>query len=131
MGREGYYATGRRKESTAKVWIFPEGSGRITINGRKPTKYFCREDLVIHMIEPLRATDMEGKFDIKVKVIGGGISGQAGAIRHGIARALVKVNPELKPMLKKGGFITRDPRMVERKKYGHPKARKRFQFSKR
>ncbi len=131
MARKEHYATGRRKESTAKVWIFEEGSGKIIINGHKPTQYFCREDLVIHMIEPLRATDMEGKFDIKVKVLGGGISGQSGAIRLGIARALVDANPELKPLLRKGGFLTRDSRMVERKKYGQPKARKRFQFSKR
>ncbi len=131
MGREGIYATGRRKEATARVWLFPEGRGRIIVNGRKPTQYFCREDLVIHMIEPLRAVDLEGKFDIKAKVRGGGISGQAGAIRLGIARALVKFDPNLRPILRKGGFLTRDPRMVERKKYGRPKARKRFQFSKR
>lgn len=131
MARESYYATGKRKESTARVWLYPDGNGRIVINGRKPTQYFCREDLVIHMIEPLRATDLEGKFDIKVKVHGGGISGQAGAIRHAIARAILKANEELRPVLRKGGFLTRDPRMVERKKYGHPKARKRFQFSKR
>ncbi|MCD6595613.1 30S ribosomal protein S9 [bacterium] len=131
MTKEGIYATGRRKESSARVWIFSEGSGRIIINGHKPTQFFCRDDLVIHMLEPLRATDMEGKFDIKVKVKGGGISGQSGAIRLGIARALVEFNPELRKALRKGGFLTRDPRMVERKKYGQPKARKRFQFSKR
>ncbi|RKZ33808.1 30S ribosomal protein S9 [bacterium] len=131
MAREGFYATGRRKESVAKVWLYPEGSGRIIINGRKPTQYFCREDLVIRVIEPLRVTDMEGKFDIKVKTSGGGISGQAGAVRLGIARALVKNNPDFRSVLRKGGFLTRDPRMVERKKYGRPKARKRFQFSKR
>ena len=131
MAREGHYATGRRKEATARVWLYKDGSGRIIVNGRKPTMFFCREDLVIHTIEPLRATDMEGKFDIRVKVRGGGISGQAGAIRHGIARALVEANPELRTILRRGGFLTRDPRMVERKKYGRPKARKRFQFSKR
>jgi len=131
MAREGIYATGRRKEATARVWLFSDGSGRTIINGRKPTQFFCRDDLVIHMLEPLRATDMEGKFDIKVKVKGGGISGQAGAIRLGIARALVKYNAEFRKVLRKGGFLTRDPRMVERKKYGQPKARKRFQFSKR
>ena len=131
MAREGFYATGRRKEATARVWIFPNGKGRIIINGRKPMQYFCREDLIIHLIEPLRAVEMEGKFDIKAKVRGGGISGQAGAVRLGIARALVKANPEFRPILRKKGFLTRDPRMVERKKYGQPKARKRFQFSKR
>jgi len=131
MSREGFYATGRRKESTAKVWLFAKGSGRVIINGKKPSIFFCREDLVIHMLEPLRSTDLEGKFDIRVKVRGGGISGQAGAVRLGIARALVKNNAELRSTLRKGGFLTRDPRMVERKKYGRPKARKRFQFSKR
>ncbi len=131
MAREGFYATGRRKEAVAKVWLFPNGTGRIIVNGRKPTQYFGREDLVIHMIEPLRVTDMEGKFDIKIKAQGGGITGHAGAARLGIARALVKYNPEFRPILRKGGFLTRDPRMVERKKYGRPKARKRFQFSKR
>ena len=131
MAREGHCATGRRKESSARVWIFPNGNGKILVNGKKPMQYLCREDLVIHMIEPLRATDLEGKFDITVKVEGGGITGQAGAIRLGIARALLKANPELRPMLRKGGFLTRDARAVERKKYGRPGARKRFQFSKR
>jgi len=126
-----FSATGRRKDSSARIWLAPNGSGRIIINGKKPSQYLCREDLVIHVIEPLRATDMEGKFDIKVKVCGGGVSGQAGAIRHGIARALLKANPELRPILRRGGFLTRDSRMVERKKYGQPKARKRFQYSKR
>lgn len=131
MARDGHYATGRRKEATARVWLFQNGSGRAIINGRKPMMFFCREDLVIHMLEPLRATDMEGKFDIRIRVRGGGISGQAGAMRHGIARALLKANPEVASILRRGGFLTRDPRMVERKKYGQPKARKRFQFSKR
>jgi small subunit ribosomal protein S9 len=131
MAREGFYSTGRRKEAAARVWLYPNGTGKININGKKPTQYFCREDLVIHMIEPLRATDMEGKFDIKIKVAGGGVAGQAGAVRHGIARALTLANMDLKTILRRGGFLTRDPRMVERKKYGHPKARKRFQFSKR
>ncbi len=131
MENEGHFALGRRKESTAKVWLFDNGSGRIIINGKKPSKYFCREDLVIHMLEPLRASDMEGKFDIKADVDGGGVAGQAGAVRLGIARALILAKPDLRTVLRRTGFLTRDPRMVERKKYGRPKARKRFQFSKR
>ncbi len=131
MTKVEFYATGRRKRSIAKVWLFPNGSGRTVINGKKPMQFFCREDLVIHIIGPLRVTDVEGKFDIKAKVHGGGITGQAGAIRLGIARALLKSNADFRKSLRTSGYLTRDSRVVERKKYGRPKARKRFQFSKR
>jgi small subunit ribosomal protein S9 len=118
------YATGRRKESVARVWIKP-GSGKITVNGRDEKVYFARP--VLRMI----ATNRDGQFDVIVTVNGGGLSGQAGAVRHGISRALVAYEPTLRPVLKPGGFLTRDPRAVERKKYGRPKARRSFQFSKR
>lgn len=131
MAREGFHEVGRRKTASARVWLFPNGKGRITVNNKKPMEYFCREDLVNAIFEPLRATNTEGQFDIKAKIKGGGIRGQAEALRLGIARALVKFNPELKPLLRKSELLTRDPRQVERKKYGRPKARKRFQYSKR
>ena len=125
-----YYATGRRKEATAKVWI-QSGEGTITVNGKPLTDYFGRKtaDMVVH--QPLVLTDNMKTLDIKATVLGGGLSGQAGALRLGIARALIVSNPELRPPLKKAGFLTRDPREVERKKYGRAGARKRFQFSKR
>jgi small subunit ribosomal protein S9 len=125
-----WYGTGRRKEATARVWI-SDGSGEITVNKRNVDKYFARETLKMILQQPLDVTELRGKIDIKVNVAGGGLSGQAGAIRHGITRALMVMNPELRSTLKKGGFVTRDPRAVERKKYGRPGARKRFQFSKR
>jgi small subunit ribosomal protein S9 len=123
-------STGRRKESVARVRILP-GSGNITINERTMDDYFGRETSKMILVEPLKLVDQMGKLDVFVRVHGGGMSGQAGAIRHGITRALCELNPEFRPVLKKAGFITRDARAVERKKYGRPGARKRFQFSKR
>ncbi len=123
-------ATGRRKTSAARVIIRP-GSGAITVNGRAMDAYFGRETSKMILLQPLQVVEQTGKFDIAVNVRGGGLSGQAGAIRHGITRALIAFNPEFRSPLKKAGFVTRDPRKVERKKYGQPGARKRFQFSKR
>jgi small subunit ribosomal protein S9 len=125
-----FAATGRRKNSVARVAI-KNGSGTITVNGKEMKSYLCRDTLVIHALKPLDISEMMGKFDVKCDVSGGGLTGQAGAIRLGIARALIKYDPELRGLLKKNGLLTRDPRMVERKKYGLVKARKRFQFSKR
>lgn len=125
-----FAATGRRKEAAARVWL-TEGTGRLIINKRDGAAYFCRQTLLMKIAQPLVATEMEGKVDIKVTASGGGLSGQAGAVRHGIARALCRLNPELRGVLKRGGFLTRDPRRVERKKYGQPGARKKYQFSKR
>jgi len=121
---------GTRKTSVAQVRIKP-GSGNMTINGRKMLEYLSRQNLVTHALEPLEEVKLAGKIDIDARANGGGLSGQAGAIRLGLARALVKYNAELRGSLKKMGFLTRDARMVERKKYGQAKARKRFQFSKR
>jgi small subunit ribosomal protein S9 len=123
-------STGRRKESVARVRLVP-GTGNITINGRTMDVYFGRETSKMILVEPLKLVDQMGKLDVLVNAHGGGLSGQAGAIRHGITRALCELNPEFRPILKKAGFITRDARAVERKKYGQPGARKRFQFSKR
>jgi small subunit ribosomal protein S9 len=123
-------ATGRRKTSTARVFL-TEGSGNITVNNRKAEDYFKKESLYKQILDPLKATDMMDKFDIKVNVDGGGTTGQVGAIRLSIARAILKYDASLRPNLKKEGLLTRDSRMVERKKAGQPKARKRFQFSKR
>lgn len=125
-----FAATGRRKNSVARVAI-KNGSGTTTVNGRELKSYLCRDTLVIHALKPLDVVELMGKFDIRCDVNGGGLTGQAGAIRLGIARALTKYDPELRGLLKKNGLLTRDPRMVERKKYGLVKARKRFQFSKR
>lgn len=124
------YGTGRRKSATARVYIKP-GSGDITVNKRKFEEYFPNEMHRMIIRQPLHLTDTAAKFDILVNVDGGGISGQAGAVRHGITRALMELNPELRGRLKKAGFVTRDPRGKERKKYGQKGARKRFQFSKR
>ena len=121
---------GRRKESVARVRLVP-GTGNITINGRTMDEYFGRETSKMILVEPLKLVDQMGKLDVFVRATGGGLSGQAGAIRHGISRALCDLNPEFRPVLKKAGFLTRDARAVERKKYGRPGARKRFQFSKR
>jgi small subunit ribosomal protein S9 len=123
-------STGRRKESVARVRLAP-GTGNITINGRTLDQYFGRETSKMILVEPLKLVDQMGKLDVFVNAKGGGLSGQAGAIRHGITRALMDLNPEFRPVLKKAGFVTRDARAVERKKYGRPGARKRFQFSKR
>lgn len=125
-----YYGTGRRKTSTARVYLRP-GSGEIKINRRSFDNYFPNEALRMIIRQPLNLTDTVGKFDILVNVDGGGVSGQAGAVRHGITRALMKFNPDLRSTLKKVGLVTRDPRQKERKKYGQKGARKRFQFSKR
>ena len=127
---EQYYATGRRKSSTARVFIKP-GTGNITINTRSLDDYFGRETSHMVVRQPLELVDMLGSLDLKITVRGGGNNGQAGAIRHGISRALVEYNSELKSELRKAGFITRDARAVERKKIGLHKARKRPQFSKR
>ena len=124
------YGTGRRKSATARVYIKP-GSGDITVNKRRFEEYFPNEMHRMIIRQPLHLTDNANKFDILVNVDGGGISGQAGAVRHGITRALMDLNPELRGRLKKAGFVTRDPRGKERKKYGQKGARKRFQFSKR
>ena len=123
-------SVGRRKEAVARVRITP-GTGNITINDRTMDEYFGRETSKMILVEPLKLVDQMGKLDIFVTAHGGGLSGQAGAIRHGISRALVEMNAEFRPVLKKAGFMTRDARAVERKKYGRPGARKRFQFSKR
>ena len=123
-------ATGRRKQAIARVRMKP-GTGAIVINDRDIDDYFGRETSKMVLAQPLQVVEQLGKVDILVNVCGGGLSGQAGAIRHGISRALTKFNPEFRPALKKAGFLTRDARAVERKKYGRPGARKRFQFSKR
>ena len=125
------YGTGRRKSSVARVHLFPNGTGSITINGRDIDDYFGLETLKLMVRSPMALTSTEGKFDIVVNVVGGGTSGQAGAIRHGLSRALLQYDPELRPVLKKAGFLTRDPRMKERKKYVLKAARRAPQFSKR
>lgn len=125
-----FYGTGRRKKSIARVYM-TSGKGNITINKRPIDEYFGLETLKVIVRQPLVATQTEGKFDININVKGGGYTGQAGAIRHGIARALLKVDDEFRPILKKAGFLTRDPRMKERKKYGLKAARRAPQFSKR
>ena len=125
-----FYATGRRKTSTARVFL-GLGAGQIRVNNRSLEDYVPRESLRQHLLEPIEAVQQMGSFDLYITVKGGGISGQAGAIRHGIARALEKYDPTLRPTLKKAGFLTRDARETERKKYGQKGARARFQFSKR
>jgi small subunit ribosomal protein S9 len=125
-----FYATGRRKSATARVFL-RLGSGAIQINGRSLEEYFPREVLRLHMLDPLRAIDRVGNFDLYVTVKGGGDNGQAGAIRHGLARALQKYDATLRPTLKRAGYLTRDSREKERKKYGQRGARARFQYSKR
>lgn len=125
-----YSATGRRKTSVAQVTLLP-GSGEIVINGKPADVYFPRETLRMVIRQPIDLAGITGKYDVRVKVTGGGLSGQAGAVRHGIARAIVDMNSDLRSRLKKEGFLTRDPREKERKKYGQKGARKRFQFSKR
>lgn len=130
MAVKSYYATGKRKTSVARVWM-KEGSGLLVVNKRNFDDYFTLDMLKRLITQPLDVTDKKGKFDFYINVNGGGISGQAGAIRHGISRALVEYDEELKSPLKKAGFLTRDARVKERKKYGQPGARKRFQYSKR
>jgi small subunit ribosomal protein S9 len=124
------YATGKRKNAIARVWLKP-GPGRVMINGREEKVYFARPVLRMILRQPLVAAGRDNQFDVICTVLGGGLSGQAGAVRHGISKALVAYEPTLRPVLKKGGFLTRDSRVVERKKYGRPKARRSFQFSKR
>ncbi len=124
------YATGRRKIAIARVWL-KRGTGKVTIEGRDETVYFARPVLRMMIHQPLVAANREGQYDIVATIAGGGLSGQAGALRHGLSRALVAMEPELRGVVKAGGFLTRDPRVVERKKYGKPKARRSFQFSKR
>ncbi len=130
MADNKYYGTGRRKTSVARVYLTP-GTGKVTINKRDMEDYFGLETLKVVVRQPLVATDTLGKFDVSVNVVGGGYTGQAGAIRHGISRALLKVDEEYRPTLKKAGFLTRDSRMKERKKYGLKAARRAPQFSKR
>ncbi|RAH98243.1 30S ribosomal protein S9 [Acuticoccus sediminis] len=124
------YATGKRKDAVARVWVKP-GSGRIVVSGKPMEEYFARPVLQMVIRQPLLITQREGQFDIICTVSGGGLSGQAGAVRHGISKALTHYEPGLRPVLKRVGFLTRDSRVVERKKYGRRKARRSFQFSKR
>ena len=124
------YATGRRKNAIARVWVKP-GKGEMEINGKSAAKYFARPVLRMLITQPFLVADRYQQFDVYATVVGGGLSGQAGALRHGISRALTYYEPGLRPILKKAGFLTRDPRVVERKKYGKMKARRSFQFSKR
>jgi small subunit ribosomal protein S9 len=130
MEEKRYYATGRRKNAVARLWL-QEGKGKFVVNEMTLNEYFLRDTARMVIQQPLELTDSIGKFDIFVNVSGGGISGQAGAVKHGISKALIEFNPECRSVLKKAGFLTRDPRVKERKKYGQRKARARFQFSKR
>jgi small subunit ribosomal protein S9 len=127
---KAFYATGRRKNAVARVWM-AQGAGTITINDRPMDNYFGRATSRMVVMQPLELTETGGRYDVYVNVTGGGLAGQADAVKHGITRALCKINSEFRSPLKKAGFITRDPRAKERKKYGQPGARKRFQFSKR
>ncbi len=124
------YATGRRKDATARVWVKP-GTGKITVNGKDQEVYFARPTLRLIIDQPFTITDRQGQYDVVATVKGGGLSGQAGAVKHGISQALTKYEPELRATVKAAGFLTRDSRVVERKKYGRAKARRSFQFSKR
>ena len=128
MATTEFLGTGRRKTAIARVRL-ASGSGKITVNGRALENYFLVDTQRMHMMQPLVATDTTNKYDVRVNVVGGGPNGQAGAVRHGIARALIEADANLRPTLKAQGLLTRDPRMKERKKYGQPGARKRFQFS--
>jgi len=125
-----YYGTGHRKDATAKVWLLP-GAGNVTINGRPMADYLGRRTLETLIMQPFEAVNAVGQFDVIAQTIGGGIAGQAGAIRHGISKALLAVGDEMRPTLRRQGFLTRDPRVKERKKYGRKRARRGFQFSKR
>ena len=130
MAETQYYATGKRKNSIARVWMTP-GEGKIVVNGRALSDFFGREVLRMIVFQPLELVNMKDRYNINALVSGGGTSGQAGAIKHGIAKALLEADPDKRTTLKKEGMLTRDSRVVERKKYGRPGARKRFQFSKR
>jgi small subunit ribosomal protein S9 len=125
-----YYGTGKRKNAIAKVWIMP-GDGTITVNGKTPGDYFGRAALEALILQPFHVTDTLGRYSVIVRAQSGGISGQAGAVRHGISKALIEADPELRPPLRRLGFLTRDPRVKESKKYGRKRARRGFQFSKR
>jgi len=131
MAGEYYEGVGRRKAATARVRLFPEGGGTIVVNDRPLNEYFAREWDILHLTEPLKTTGTEANFNATVLVMGGGMTGQAGAIRLGIARALLKTDPDLRPVLRKGGFLTRDAREKERKKPGLKRARKAPQYTKR
>jgi len=124
------YATGKRKDAIARVWIKP-GSGKVTVNGKEMADYFARPVLQMILRQPFTVAGVEGQFDVMATVVGGGLSGQAGAVKHGVSKALQLYDPSLRPALKAAGFLTRDSRVVERKKYGKRKARRSFQFSKR
>lgn len=130
MTQERFYATGKRKRAIARVYMKP-GSGNIVVNKRSFEEYFPRPSLKMVIRQPLELTGKNNQFDFYINVSGGGVSGQAGAVKHGISKALLAADADLRPILKKAGFLTRDARVVERKKYGQPGARKRFQFSKR
>ncbi|SHE80001.1 30S ribosomal protein S9 [Desulforamulus putei] len=130
MAQVQFYGTGRRKNAVARVYLVP-GEGKVVVNNKQVLEYFGRKTLDMVVRQPLELTNTTGRFDVIAKVAGGGVSGQAGAVRHGIARALVQADPNLRPVLKRAGFLTRDPRMKERRKYGLKKARRAPQFSKR
>ncbi|MDA8229377.1 MAG: 30S ribosomal protein S9 [Desulfitobacterium hafniense] len=130
MAQVQFYGTGRRKNAVARVYLVP-GEGKVVVNSKQVLEYFGRRTLDMVVRQPLELTNTTGRFDVICKVVGGGVSGQAGAVRHGIARALVQADPNLRPVLKRAGFLTRDPRMKERRKYGLKKARRAPQFSKR
>ena len=127
---EKFYATGKRKEAIAKVWL-QSGDGKIVVNNKDLSAYFARKTSDMIVKQPLEITNTLGSYDVNATVMGGGLSGQAGALKLGISKALIQLDPDLRPVLKKAGFLTRDSRKVERKKYGQPGARKRYQFSKR
>jgi small subunit ribosomal protein S9 len=125
-----FYGTGKRKNAVARVWIYP-GTGEVTVNDRPVDRYLGRATLERLVQQPFEITETTGRYNVKVRAKGGGLSGQAGAIRHGISKALIEADPELRPVLRRLGFLTRDPRVKERKKYGRKRARRGFQFSKR
>ena len=126
-----FYATGHRKNATAKVWLIPGGSGNVEVNRLPLPDYVQRPTLELIVNQPFAVTETVGQFDVRARVLGGGKTGQAGALRHGIAKALLIANPELRPLLRRNGFLTRDPRVKERKKYGRKRARRGFQWTKR
>lgn len=127
-----FYGTGRRKTAVARVRLYPNGEGRVLVNGRQAEEYFGQRDTLIAMVRsPLKQLDATGRYDVSIRVMGGGVSGQAGAVRHGLARALTRADETFRPVMRRAGFLTRDPRMKERKKYGLKRARKAPQYTKR